>query len=610
MDESTVAKEDGQSNHIVRIWDAPETRINFLETILKDKEWEAVVYHPDFAPDGKQKANPSTPLPELAEKLQTRGYKTALGQDENGIPTLTVRKFGSDTSLATALGEMGFVKGMTHKISNIGEPLGNAISKVGALCKYMFTDKARLIGTTYLLGDLFLAGAGSDGKKDKLKTLAGVGATLQSLIFMAFAKEGSEAMFSKLMATADKSVKEGRDLLDADTWRQMEVKSHNPLSMGHRFLQRYPIQLGALAQIAGQVALFSSGVKGLRQGGDKKGALSDMMTGVSSSIGWSLVMRHGKEVPDEEKAAPGTPKRLWQEMSANPNKFASGFLAASTATGIIGGIFDRDGDVPTLDKDATVKEKVKHLYQNSNKAQVLAYSTYLVGDGVMFATQSEHYGAKGMADADMLATAAEEFIKASPLVLGVKEQEQLVGNLSEYLANRAAEEVARKEKREMSDEDISLLTKRIGKNLMAKLPAVNPRTNEVAGHIAGIVGAFHPQLGNPIVEALCETFSKVHGVAIDDDELKTHVMRQVEYAPEPDKKVTVKDIEKPLAALVQSLPGAASADVVDRMFTALGDYLQPEQAASRARPEQEVVGQHTAALASRPQPAGVGARLE
>lgn len=588
-----------QDTKVVRIWDDPESRIHFLETMLKDKEWEAVVYHPNFAPDGSLKPDAGTPLPELAKQLQGKGYKTTLGQDENGIPTLSVRNFGNDTTIATAVKELGFAKGMAHKVTHSGEHLGNAIGKVGDLMKYALGDKARLIGTAYLVGDLFLAFAGGSGhSKDKLKGIAGVAATVQSLVFMGFAKEGGEAMLGELNKAAKIAGGEGKDLLDKDAWKQpKDGITLNPVTMGHNLLKKYPMQIGALTQVAGQAAFFAAGAKNMMNGGNKLGALTDMLTATSSAVGWSLVTRQSKEIAEEDKLPWSNPKRAWQEMQAHPNKFASGLLAAATVTGITGGIFDRDPSNPRL-KEGTLKEKALDLYAHSNKPQVLAYSTYLIGDGIMFATNSGHYGAAAMDNADMLSDAAEEFVKQSPMVLGQKEQGQFVANLSDYLAERASNQVARKEKREVAPDEVAQLSERINQNLMAKLPPVNPRTNEVAGKIAAIVGEFHPQLANNISDGICAAVCESTGVSISKDELKAHVERQIEHQREPNAElVSVSKLEKPVAALVHALPGAANAQSIDAIFSVVDEFTRAQPKAQTA--EQPVVGQHTAALAAR-----------
>lgn len=159
------------------------------------------------------------------------------GRDENGIPILKVKNFGSDTKLSDSIKELGFAKGMTHKITHLGEPLGNAMQKTADMVKHVASDKARLIGGLYMVGDLILIFAGLGNKKGKdaadtgvgfmntlkdpanlLQSGAGVMATIQSLIYMGFAKEGSDAVYSDLMKHAQEAREQGKDLLDAGAW--------------------------------------------------------------------------------------------------------------------------------------------------------------------------------------------------------------------------------------------------------------------------------------------------------------------------------------------------------------------------------------------------------
>ncbi|MBM3618811.1 MAG: hypothetical protein FJX23_09775 [Alphaproteobacteria bacterium] len=559
---------------VAHIWDDPESRISFLETVMKGKEWEAKVYHPDFTQTPGQNPN-IHPLSDLSAKMVEKGYKVALGQDENGIPTLDIKHFGGDTKLLESVKELGFTKGVGHKITHIGEPLGNAMKKSGDLMKYVLTDKARLIGTAYLVGDLFLAAAGSAGhSKDKLKTVAGVGATLQSLVYMAFAKEGSETVYDDLMKTAKEADRDGKSLLDAGTFHNHD--DHGPkglLGVGNKLLKDKPLETGALLQVAGSAALMGAGFRSMKNGGNKVAGISDMATALASAIGWGLVTKHTKPTDPEDKLPWSNPKRVWQEVNAHPTKFASGFMSLATLTGITGGI------------------------KGGNKPQVLAYSTYLIGDGLMFATNSEHYGSAGANNPDMLATAAEKFLKASPLVLGAEEQQQFVGRLSDYLSERASAQVAKKEKREVQPGEVENLSKRINANLTAKLQQVSDQTNQVADHIAKVAGLYPEAEGREVAQALSVAVSKLNGVHINPVELYSHVARHEEFVkPEEAKPVTSSRLTKPVQALLDTIPGAAG-EAVNGIFDAIGKHVQPD-APKLPKGEQPVVGAHTASLAS------------
>jgi hypothetical protein len=576
-----------QEKQVIRIWDAPESRITFLETVLKNKEWEAVIYHPDFAPDGTQKQGAATPLPELEQSLRARGYKTALGQDANGIPTLSVHNFGADTSLATAVKELGFAKGVTRKLSNIGEPLGNAISKTADMIQYITGDKARLIGGIYLVGNMMMAASGWANRRDNapkegidpaklLQSMSGITAVLQSLVYMRFAKKGGDAMYEQLMSRAATASEQGQDILDSHVWReQVQDKPKGLLHSPKQLLENYPIQIGAALQLAGQLALMSSGGIRLQRGKGatgaeaediRQGALGDIRTVLLSITGWTLLTKkESKNIADEDKHPWTDPRRIWQEMSESPNKFASGFFSAASLSGIAAG------------------------YKKGNPMQMAANSTYLMGDSIMYATKSDDYGVTGMRDSTKLAEAAQRFVETSPSILGQAEQRQLVDHLSAYLAERSLYEESEKTKRPVTEESVSDLTERIAKNLNAMLPSVNKRTNEAAGRIADIASTFHPDLGVEVIDSLCAAICEMPGVHIGHDELKAHATRQLHYPQDlPDNSVKMKDIAQPMADLLFAVPGAATPESVNMLYSAIEGYLHSKPIQSQTVLEETI----------------------
>lgn len=559
-----------ENNRIVHIWDDPESRINFLETVLKGQSWEAKIYQPPVAG--------AEPLQNLVGQLQQKGYRTELGQDENGLATLSVKNFGDDTKLLTAVKDMGLTAGVGYKLTHIREPLGNAMHKTKELFKHVATDKARLLGGLYLLGDVFLIGAGFGNKdgghggghgfkgmfKDPanlLQSATGIAATAQSLIYMAFAKEGGEAIYSELMKKAETASAQGTNLFDDAMWQDAGKKPG--LGIVSKVFKDHPLQIGAFAQILGQVSLFGSG--GIRfarakngigpsdpteLAAQKSGAFKDMITAVNSIAGWSLMMKKPKEIEDEDKLPWSNPKRIWQEAQASPNQFASGFLGVASVAGV----------------GAAMNKK--------NNVQMLANVTYLVGDGVMFATNSNHYGAEGMNNADMLSDAAEKFVVTSPMILGKDEQAQFVGQLSKYVATRTASEAARKEKRDVSPQEVEELAGRIAYGLNSKLPETHPKTYEVAGKAAAIVSKFHPAFANQIAAELATAICEAPSVMISQEELQQSILAQTDLSPNVDI-VEMKHVAKPMADLAFAIPGGANAERVNRLYDAIDDLVKP-----------------------------------
>ncbi|MGB1540286.1 MAG: hypothetical protein ACPG80_04945, partial [Rickettsiales bacterium] len=402
---------------IVHIWDDPESRVQFLETLLKGKEWQAVIYDtPDFNEDIAQTG--PHPLTAHAEQFVQKGYKATLGRDANGIPILLLTHFGGDTSLLKSIREMGMVKGVGHKITHLGEPLGDAMAKTKSLFKHIASDKARAIGAFYMIGDVILSLSGlgnksADGEnkgfKDPaniLESTMGVAATIQSLIYMGFAKETSQATFDELMQKAKEADAAGTALVDSSLWQAKEdgKRIKGPVTLAKQVLKDKPLESGAAVQLLGKAGLIGAGGIRLARSGSiadpaekakmRSGAVKDIITALNSMTGWTLLMKKSQEVAESEKAPWSSPKRLWQEVQASPNKFASMFLGAASLSGV-----------------AAAATK-------GNKIQMAGNSTYLVGDAIMFVTKNADYGSAGRANADVMAAAAAKFVQASPMVMG------------------------------------------------------------------------------------------------------------------------------------------------------------------------------------------------
>lgn len=575
--------EEQHDLQVIHIWDDPESRIAFLETILKKEHWQAVIYQPTA--QDHQTPGAVHSLTDLAKTFKEKGYEVELGADQNGIPTLSLKNFGSSTSLIGFIKQRGLVKGVGRKLTDIGEPLGVAMNKTSQLFKHIAGDKARLIGGMYMLGDLFLVGSGFSNKAEghghnglaamkdpanALQTTAGVCATLQSLIYMGFAKEGSEAMFSELMKKAEKASAEGKDLLNVEEWKNVETerKHGGPVGLVQRLLRNHPLQAGAGAMLLGQMGLLASGGIRLKRslnpgagttmsaqelGDQRKGAISDMVTAVNSLTGWSLMMK--PERAAHSKRPWMDIRRLWDEVQSAPNKFASAFLGVASLAGV--------GAAAS-----------KH-----NKLQMMGNMSYLAGDGVMFVTKGDSYGSQGRSNAELLAEAAARFVEVSPIVMGKEQQANFVKQLSDYISERSLTEQARKTKKAPTDEEVQALSARISEVLASKIPAVNAKAMDVAGTAAEIVSHFHPEFADKIAGALARSLCEVKSVVIEPDELKEYILGQVDKSKEASAKIVqMRDIIKPLSELVFSVPGAANADVVNHIYDSVDEYVRPSPA--------------------------------
>ena len=597
---------------IVRIWDEPESRIQFLETIMNGHEWEAVIYHPSMNP-----ADPAAghPLAEMALDLDKRGYKTALGTDENGIPTLQLRHFGGDTKLAAAVADMGLVKGVGHKLVHINQPLGKVMRQTQSVFKQLAGDKARMMGGFYLMGDLILSLSGLGNEKDKaagglkalrdpanaLETGMGVMATLQSLIFLAFAKEGSQGTLDELMKKADAAEKNGQSLFDDAVWKG-GAENRRGLGRLTGVLKDKPLQAGAVSVILGKLSMIGSGGVRLKRAASgqgtpeelaelRQGAIKDIVGSICSITGWSLLLKKAQEVLPGDKLPWNNPKRILQELQRSPNKFASAFLSTASAAGVAASM------------------------SKGNKIQMLGNMTGLVGDGIMCVTKNEHYGAEGRGNTEFLAEAANRFIESMPTALGKSEQAAFVKQLSGYLAERSLWDEAKKSNVKPTAETIGEFSRKIEDRINSTLSPVHPKTYEIAGLAAGVLSHFHPEMANGIADGLAAALAEIPSVAVNKDELKAIMLEHAEFDRTPNTNlVAMHEIAKPISSLVFAIPGAGNATSVNRIYEAVDDFIRQDPRNREALEQtvnneaQQVLEQapapdqgHAAALASRQQ---------
>lgn len=360
----------------VHIWDDPESKINFLETTLADKEWEAIIYEP-------VENNSHGRLPTLQKKFEEQGYKTTIGKDPNGIPTLKLTHFSHETGLLKLVQELGFVKGIRETFSTSGQRLGDILTSTKKTIDFFMGSEGRRFSTLYAFGDVALGSIPSRLKKlvglekdevyhnqnlanlksktkraETLFDLAYDLAFLQSIIMMFGLKEGKEQIRDEVLQGLKAAKEKGADLTDFESWMG-EIKDRRSSAM--RWFNDKAIFLGPGAQILGQLLLIGAGLDRLNQtrkfvnenptiqlydGTDLNGqmrkanigAVGDILTGSLSVVGWTL-MGFFKEQTIENKAEWNEDffKRLGQEIKESPNRLASICVTLASLIGMQAG---------------------------------------------------------------------------------------------------------------------------------------------------------------------------------------------------------------------------------------------------------------------------------
>lgn len=575
--------EEAPATTRIHIWSDPDSKIPFMETLLKGQTWEAVVHHP-----GGHAA-----LKPIQERFQTRRFSAELGHDEHRQPMLTLRHFGDETNLLTACRELGLVRGFRHTFTSMGERLGSLLNRAKRTVHTMVSDSARLLALMYLAGDLILTFAGLGQAEDDietalaegresllpkalgklsdpvnfLKSMAGVFATLQSLIFIRFAKGGEELMLEELLKQSNQALKEGKSLAEVEQW--LADQGRDDVAGAFKGIQgalsKYPIQAGSLAQIAGQVMMLGAGfirrqryVRGLEGAADeetrnailakKRSGEMDMLAGLSSATGWLATMYPEKH---HDTMRPWSdPRRLWQEFETSPHKSATFLLAGASAAGIAG----------------SLKE---------NPVQAGAYLTYLLGDALMFVTRASDYGGKAVGD-EAVAGALATFMTQFPVVAGPAYEAKMLEGAARQLARRIAL-TGREDRQETLERDpefakqVEEQTGRIVTMAQTRLMGKSRPFDQVALGIAAMAARFSADDRSQMAQQLCALVSGASSVAATTEELGHKVqelMAGLNAAPRA-RPVTVEELTADAARLVNHIPGFATPENVSDLYDLL-----------------------------------------
>ena len=109
----------------IHIWDHPESRVQFLETVLNGSDWKAVI-HADPAKTIDQGRHE---LESINQTLLRHGFTTHPAQDEHGQPTLTIHHLGDATGVLASLKELGLIEGSRRTLTHLNVPFGHALKK-------------------------------------------------------------------------------------------------------------------------------------------------------------------------------------------------------------------------------------------------------------------------------------------------------------------------------------------------------------------------------------------------------------------------------------------------------------------------------------------------
>ena len=614
-----------KKNHIqrVHIWDDPESRINFLETTLADKEWEAVIYEPVENGTGR--------LPAIKKQLQEKGYKTQMGKDEHGVPTLTLTHFNHETGLLKIFSELGLTSGVSHTVENMGARLGNIINKAKDTSRFLVSNPAKITGFIYLLGDLVFAFGSSgsskdgaaadkrgaigkyiDGFKDNREALTrtyGYLGALQSLIFMNYATEGPEQYRNEFNRKLEEATKDNKSIGELKEWLNADEKQNV-----HRKIEKNAITIGSIVQIVGRMLYIGRGVMTYKQGkennnqGEVLSGLANITDGSLSISGWLALASPQKKYDNTKELSNLNPRKAYQALRGNQEKYASGVFLGSSLLGIASGL--AEDSLPDGSTDISFKALGKNIKSGIKDPSMrkkmlggsilLGNATYLAGDVLVGFLPKDKYEGGELDETELLADLVASSVADIPVVLGTEEKQEIIKDVTEYYVNSTL----KVKKQSPHPEEIESMTNKVVKiasKLLAGKEAVS-QLDKLSERAADLVLNFSETQENPLIEALAKSLSKSDQVAVKEEEITAAISAAVESKKitkkhsitKISKAVMASNIQEPLTSLVKALPGGQTAQEAMDLYAVVQPFItrshstDAEKFASEFTKEQEI----------------------
>lgn len=566
---------------IISIYNDPESKVHFLETLLDGKDWSAnIIISDKLLPSNVNKEQYAK---KLEEKFTKEGFSSEIKQDEHGHVLLHLHHIGDDTSFHSTIEKMGLIKGTGYALTHLNAPLSKALSQAYHYAEYIIKEPARLFSGIFLLGDVMLiaSGAKAKGKADSgyfiqrqienikalknpenaLQSTAGILALMQSLIFIKYANNGSELAYDELKTRFNAGKKTGVDPLNITQWANDSNASSSELTTA---LKRHPIEAGALSQIFGQVAFAGANLIDLNKKSkahvhtpeEIKGLHFNIMSALISISSWFMFMKNPQH--HEQKAdwnsAPLT--RGWQEFEEHPERFASITTAAASMMGLWGAI------------------------KKGNKPQQYAEGLWLIGDAVLFFTKKNHYGNVAARLEEPMIHAATQFIGEIPIALGSNATKQFVKDLSKVLAEKSIKENIEKKHIQLSANDfknqITELSTAIELGVHDNLAKNHSHYDKLINQSARLIERFDSNKRDDIAQALSSSLSAATGVYASKEEiatsLKSAINAQLSIGASP--PLTLKDLLPNIRTIV-SATGSMSATFIGlAVYEAIAPHIQ------------------------------------
>ena len=580
----------------IRVWENPASKIQFMESVFKGKDWQTTLVYPRSA----QNLNN---LKQVKQTLESRGYLTQEGQDDSGNLLLRVHHTGKNTDLLKVIQDHGLSKGLSYSMKHPGVPLSyvvtglqNSIDSLDDVLK----SPPRITGLAFIAAESFLALSGLGNKHGKfftphnfLQSLAGTLFLSQSLLFLGFGKSDDERAFNDFRQQFEKNPLGGNidtafHSLNAEM-RHSKKEENDANSLGGKAVQvlrDYPIQIGGLLNSLGMLAYMGHAIfyrkyfktemlergaagtltKEFAQDANKyieKTFKIDMARATVSFFGWLFLLYPRKEHP-EKSSNPII--NLFQQFEENPQVVTGLSAIAGSTTGL------------------------RASLMKGNNFQAIGESIYIPGDLFLLFTHSDEYGKGKDQGHEKLAEAVAQFIEHSPFILGPQTREIFTKQVSEYLAEKTLRTQLIQKHQSPDGMPAAQFQQEVAKrgeeiyctlSKHAKTAKLHSLEN-FAEASARLVEKFPQSVQPQLMKKLADTAASVHGVYATKEELIHAVQEQLAPCHKPkhlqggSKLIQMKDISREVANLVFTLPGLDAGANASLLYDALAPFTRSQ----------------------------------
>lgn len=555
--------------------DDPESKIRFMEQMLDGKGWRTRIAYPDASPESLKKRD------EVSQSLRKQGYRVSATTDNEGHPVLEVKHDAVGTRFSDIVRDMGLLQGTFHTVTHPGVAVGEVIRASRKTAQKMgdtLKDPARANGLIFITAEMFLSSAGLFNKEresltffQKIKqprnffhSLAGVLWLSQSLVYFFLARSNEDASLEAIKKKTA-SLADGNEPERIQYDQEKDAPKHDIISSTQRFIEKYPIQIGAMANNLGMLSFATHAIYNRRYHRESmhlpdsakyvnKGFWWDIGGAITSLVAWSLLLipNHKKEEKKEADSKPSSSLlgRVVQNFKDNPEHGTGLLTIASSSQRLLG---------------AAVKKNWVH---------VTGEAIYLPGDFLLLFTKNGEYGDHKNLDIEKLASKLSEYIQRQPIILGHTAQSEMVADFANYLFEKAkADNALKPAKKQLSDQVLELRRAALIQATDRKLRhSQNEKLERVTDALAGIIVQLPEDQQASAAQHLTSALTTISAIAVKPDEMQAMLSKSIEEKKKSLANQEGYSIKKEVVQLSKAVPEQVADVVVSAVYDILAKH--------------------------------------